>query len=709
MLRRLRSSQNYRTALMSLLATWAVVVMVLAAHTLRTTGFDEIPNAVGTTDEGIVFSNTAERELRDTDNVPAAARLVAAGGILLLLAQLAGRIKRPRALRTPSRSTLSPDAPQLWLIVWGMLLLWIAADASGHWVELPALTPMRPGVQFAFLAAGIALVTLGFGGAHRWPDLRPTALWHSLRRLWARETVVVLGVTGMALLVRVWHLGETYHILIDELNFLTALQGFWANDSTEILVPITRVVAFPKLYVFWEKQFVDLFGRNLATPRLASALIGTLTVPALYLLARTLFDRLTATFAAILLATFPPHMHFSRLALNNVADPLFGTLAFAFLARGLRHNRRLDYALAGACLGLTQYFYEGGRLVFPAVMLGWVGWGWFVWRRRPPWRGLVTLLVVAILVAAPVYYTLLALELPLTSRVNDTTPPPSYWRDLLLSRPGDPVFTDHLLHIRGTFLVYVQQPEGSFFYAGYTPLVLVYLVPALLLGAWTALGRLRVPGMALLLLWICVTSLGNSFLHGNMDAPRYVVAYPALALLCALGLRYPLAMIWPDGIRPRIRRAVVIVLVSAVAALQVSYYFGPHATALNNQLRAVKPYRDGEDALLRAADFPPGTAIHLISVEVFSESYAQGMLHFLNADLTVDTLAPSDLTLTYLWELDRTHDHAFFLEPGDTESVERLSIYFALEPPAYTTYDIALDRQFVLYYAPAPEPDGLLE
>jgi hypothetical protein len=58
--------------------------------------------------------------------------------------------------------------------------------------------------------------------------------------------------------------------------------------------------------------------------------------------------------------------------LNNIADPLFGTLAFAFIGRGLLHGRRTDFAIGGAMLGLTHYFYEGGRLLYMPLALAWI-------------------------------------------------------------------------------------------------------------------------------------------------------------------------------------------------------------------------------------------------------------------------------------------------------------------------------------------------
>lgn len=553
--------------------------------------------------------------------------------------------------------------------------------------------------QFAFLVLGLAAVAWGLGGG-RW----------RAPRLPRGEVIAVAGVTLLALVLRVWALGDAVRLFVDELNFTVAIQGFWQADDVELLAPITHVVAFPRLYTYWQAQVVALAGRDLAGLRLTSAVLGTLTIPALYGLARTLFDRRTALIAALLLAVFPPHIHFSRLALNNVADPLVGTLALACIARGLRSGQRMDFALGGVCLGLTQYFYEGGRLIFPALVVLWLESGALLWRRRPGWQQAGTALLAAVLAAAPVYYVLWARGLPFTARVNDTRLNAEYWRDVLVSSPGDTLFQAHLMHIKETFLVYVNRPESSFFYAGNTPLVLVTLVPALLLGVFAALGRGRAPGMLLPVGWVALTSLGNSFLVANMHAPRYVVAFPALALLCALGVRCTLGLVWPDGARPRARRVLLALLLSTLAALNVAYYFDGHVPLFNRQLRAIKPYPDGEDAIFRALDFPPGTELHLISDPAFNAAYARAMLNFLGrSDLAVETLTPDDVTPSYLAGLDRTDDHAFFVERGDTATLATLRQHVALGPPQYTTNaTIPPDRELVLYYAPRLEPGAII-
>ena len=83
-------------------------------------------------------------------------------------------------------------------------------------------------------------------------------------------------------------------------------------------------------------------------------------------------------------------------------------------------------------------------------------------------------------------------------------------------------------------------------------LVLPYAVPALLLGVVFAAWRWRTPGV-LPLIWLLGTSAGNALLVESAVTARYVAAFPALALLIALGIGEALALLWPRRWQPPAR------------------------------------------------------------------------------------------------------------------------------------------------------------
>ncbi len=551
---------------------------------------------------------------------------------------------------------------------------------------------------------------------------------------------LILPIVVLAFAVRFWELGDAVHHFVDEIHFSTAIAHFWlAPDSNvPLLAPFGSITAFPWLYPYLQAGAVGIFGRDLEGLRAVSAVLGTLTVPAVYLLAKTLFDRKTALLAALLLATFPPHVHFSRLGLNNVADPLFGTLALAFLARGLKSRRRMDFAIGGAALGLTQYFYEGGRFLFIFLPCLWLIGYILVGSRdrfralitpvgtrhgvstppdhqtassaplpamRPkevpvggrgagggdvPIRGIITFLLAAFLVAVPVYYALYALQRPIAARMDIVGVGGSYWLRAVTSGGGQTLDQ----HLFMPFLTYVFMPEQALYYDGDHPMILELFVPVFLLGAAYALWRGRGPGMVLVL-WVLLTSAGNSLMTYAAIYARYVVVFPALALLMALGVRQVVPLILPSRINARFGAALIAGVILAISAIQAVYYFGPHLELYNQRMR---PRADEEDALFRSVPFPPGTRIHLVTRETLDSSYVQGVLGYLADHLSVTIITPDQVTPDYLLGLSRRIDHAFYVEPKDTLTPQTLGQYFSLLPPAYSPFNVPQDKQFALYY-----------
>ncbi len=622
--------------------------------------------------------------------------LLALGGVSLSLSLRLSPVQE--ALPLPTSTALSPARSDWRVAGLGVLTLAILAEANGQVFGLDFLMGLSPKVQLVGLVGGIGLLVWGLGGS-----VRLCALPRALPRQHRREVLLVLAITAAALLFRLWRLGEVVRVLVDELNFIAPIFSYWEGEPVLLLRPFGGMIPFPWIYPYLQAGGIAVLGRGLAGFRVLSVVIGALTIPALYVLARHLFDRKTALVAAVLLVTFPPHYHFSRIGLNNIADPLFGTLAMAGLAAGLRCNRRLYFALGGAMLGLTQYFYEGGRLLFPLLALFWLGIGWLIWRPHPPrlpvrarlpLRALILAALAAVIVAVPIYYTLVGIEWPLAGRLSLAGLNDEYWAQLFTPEG----LQKQSVRLAATLLIYVHRAENSVFYGGETPLVLPVLAPLLLLGVLYVLRRWRQPGPLLLILWVIGTSLGNSLLVDSAASSRYVVIFPALVLFIAVGIRYLLPLLWPVR-GERFRRWVLVGLVALISVVHVTYYFGPHLDVYNRQVR---PNMDIIDAMLRAADFPQETLTFLVS-DNLNEAYAAGMLALLVDDRQVQSISPGEVTVELLADLPAGRPYAFFVEPHDERLPEVLADTFPnLEPPAYTPYtDVPPWAAFTLYYVPA--------
>jgi hypothetical protein len=289
--------------------------------------------------------------------------------------------------------------------------------------------------------------------------------------------------------------------------------------------------------------------------------------------------------------------------------------------------------------------------------------------------------VTGALVAMPVYYAMYGLERPLFQRFDTAGLGGSYWQKLVRSG-GEQSLEAHLTW---PFLMMVGMPERSLFYGGRTPLILGWVTPFFLLGAAYAVWRARHPGFLLLVLWVLAVSAGNMALATSAYAARYVVAFPALVLLIAAGIRYVVAA----------RRTMLIVIAVGLAIIQVNYYFGEHLEAYNHQLRQ-NP--DIQDALFRAAAFPPGTQVCVVTTQFVDEGFYQALKTYLADHVTVCFLTPEDVQAMESAGLPWEGAVAFFVDPYDGESARIVRDVFGLEGPFGSPFDsVPDDKQFYLF------------
>jgi hypothetical protein len=642
-------------------------------------------------------------------------RMLLAGVTLWMSMNLEWKVTRIPALPAPVEGMFPRmrfSQAHVGIVLLGVVALaeLIRINAAPHFNGQHILDPID--TQVGLLVASITLIVAGVGNV-RLPRRLPAIHWPTV--------LLVTGIVALALVVRFWELGERNRFFIDELFFADNVHMLRHSRMVSLLAPYDVVAAEPLLYPYWQSLTVGLFGRNFVGLRAASAIIGSITIGGVYLLGRSLFDRKTAILAALLLATFPPHIHFSRIGLSEIAMTLFGTLALAFLARGVISKRSFDFALGGAMLGMTHYFHEGGKYLYTPLAVIWLLAVWVLYRPRLSRRHLAIAGLTCLLAALPIYTTLLAAQKPLAARmaVNDAGLAGDYWRQLL---QGGDLWRHVVEHVLPPFLIYIQQWDGTLFYGGHTPLVLVFLVPALLLGAFYVLRRWNAPGPLLLILWVLATALGNSLLVESNNAARFVVVFPGIMLLVAIGIRYTLLLLWPDEASPRLpptlRRLndrvrqvspliqpftlLLVIMGISFSIQQVDYYFNQHLDAFNEQTRESWGRRDAEDAVLRSVNFPPGTQIHIIwqsrepNIQV-----TRGMLNFMADGLEVNAIESKYLSPAYLNTLDRRVDHAFYVAHDNTRAVSLLRDIFTLLPPEMSPYGLPPNQQFILYYAPA--------
>lgn len=558
--------------------------------------------------------------------------------------------------------------------------------------------PISQHLQIVMFVALLCLLAFAFAGT-KTSAVSPANLGKLLRIHW-----LLIGILVLAFGLRVWQLHSTVRTPVDELAFMTAVNTFATRSDIPLIAPMGGVFPFSKVFSYLQSQLVFATDRSWSGFRLIGAITGTLNVLALWGLARTLFDRQVALLAAVLFAALPPALHFGRLGLNNIADPLFGTLTLWFLARGLIHGNRRDAVLGGIMLCLTQYFHESGRLLFPPLVIAWLLAAVYLWRAQAHWRNLRAALLAAVIGALPFYVAYFAMGYSLTSRVGAWGFNGEYLQQLL-TMPS--VFVEHLVEKTiPAFTFYVGHPDSSIYFGGYEPLLLVYVAPFFLLGICAALWHWQKPAMLLLLLWVVATSAGNGLLVGAATSIRFLPVFPALALLVAIGLHTTSHLLLPA--RQGLRRAALISLTALLVIGQTVYYFRDHLPILDLQSRFARTLNgalDGIDAMERAAALRPGTHIYILGDPPFNSGIAAEVLYYFTGEkggmlVFERDVAAEPLDNTFFRLLTSTVDNAFFVEPDDWATIERLRAEFpTLEGPVGSPFDMPSGVAYVLYLA----------
>lgn len=384
------------------------------------------------------------------------------------------------------------------------------------------------------------------------------------------ELAALLSLMFVALIVRVMQLDVVPHNFGgDEGEMGMAARAVLRGDLRDPFT--TGWLSHPTLWFFLQALALWIFGDTVFGLRLLTALLGVATIPALYALARLLYGRVIALGAAALLAVYHFHIHFSRLGVNNIVDPLLALVAFTTFRRGYQTRSKLDFALTGVTLGVAQHFYMGARLT-PLVLLAVLLHQLLLDRRRLlslRWH-LALLGVGFVLGFGPLLRFFLLHPNDFNARLSIVGVFQSGWFAEQLAS-GISLWQILAEQLRGAFGAFTFAPDRSAFYDPRMPLLDQGSSVLFILGVAIAISQWRRIESALLLAWLLGTVFfGGVLLIGPPLSPRYITAAPALCLLIALAL---------DRLRaalPLARRyayAINAIVILSLAAWNLNFYF----------------------------------------------------------------------------------------------------------------------------------------
>jgi 4-amino-4-deoxy-L-arabinose transferase-like glycosyltransferase len=533
-------------------------------------------------------------------------------GLALLCFVLAWRLSHPRP---PARDGPQPSRLGAWttanpipagLLALGLFLSFTATVLSQErgWND-----PTSDVVLLWMLGLGATVA------AALWPASwtpRPWQRWKLRLKEMAGETwlevAVVLGLTALAFLLRVAALDRVPYTLGGD----EAWHGLLARSvlSRELRNPfVMGYLSMPTAFYWPLSWSLWLVGDTMVGLRMPAVLVGTATVPILYLFARDLWGQRTALLAATFLATYDYHIHYSRLGANNVWDAMFVVLALWLLDQGLvqwnngaggepvqerppvqpegsprqTRKRHRYIILAGLVMGLSAYFYTGARLL-PLLVAGYLVY--LLALRclprisatagaRPSWH-LVVLLILALLVAAgPMLSYALSHPNDWNARLNQVGIIQSGWLERepeLTGKSTLQILAEQFLRAAGAFHVF---PDRTVWYGADRPLL--GFLPGIfaLLGMGWAIANWKERRYSLVLLWFwAVIITGGMLTESPPSSQRLVIAIPAVALLVAFGVEQLVRLIWRLlDLSSKWRNVTMGMLVVVMALSNLHFYF----------------------------------------------------------------------------------------------------------------------------------------
>lgn len=395
---------------------------------------------------------------------------------------------------------------------------------------------------------------------------------------------LVVGLLVVAAALRLWQLGSVPPGLFrDEAEKGYTAWELWRTGRHGEFAPGGEVrptrllplfveaggVQTSAIYQYLTAPIVGLFGLSVWSTRLVAAWVGTLTVLAVFFLARRIEQGAHAQWwlrrgppqhvaageaaavalaAMAFLAVSPTHVLFSRWAQQGITVPLFcslGVLAVLAVPSAADKHRRALAALAGLLLAVAFYGYSPAQVVVPVILLGlWAEMGGD-WRRlaRTYWPAALLFLLFSV----PIFLYAATAGSARFDRL-------SVFADRPLGEALTLAVSNYARHFDPRFLLLWgdANPRHGLPLAG---LLAWAEAPFFLLGLAT-LATWRRPGARLLLVWLLAAPLAASLTtEGIPHALRSILLFPAVHLVSARGAG--LLWRWTQERSPRVAPAAI--------------------------------------------------------------------------------------------------------------------------------------------------------
>ncbi|KAA3664363.1 MAG: methyltransferase domain-containing protein [Chloroflexi bacterium] len=481
---------------------------------------------------------------------------------LLILGWRTGLFQLPRLpnIQLPAIGRLPR---RRWLVLSSLLLALFAQRAVGN----PGLERPFWGFLLWFMAIGLGVYALA-------SPQDPTEISTSTSNVDFNNWLLPLIFFLVAFGIRVVNLSE-HPFILNGIEASLGLDVVRISNGTLQNPFGTGWLGNPTLSSFLMAIPVKILGPSVFSIRFWSPLIGAITVAIAYVIGKRLYGREVGIVTAVLLTGSHFHLHYSRLGMSNIWDPMLVLLALGITAVAWELTlenetfiKRRQWLWAGAFIGLNAYFFTSSHLlpIILAVLLVWA----ILFDRTGLRRNsshLFAAAALALIVALPqlLYYN----NNPevYMQRANDLGifPNQTDWLNTEAARTGENTNTILANQIWHGLLAFNGELDLSPAYRPLAPLLSFGPALFMVLGLVTAVFRLRDLKYVMLVVWFVVTTLfAGAFLLDVPNSHRLVIATPALSLLAGIALvtygRFALSAL-PKETSTRFRSGLLPVLV----------------------------------------------------------------------------------------------------------------------------------------------------
>ena len=441
---------------------------------------------------------------------------------------------------------------------------------------------------FGAWVAVVASIAVWAASRVNWTALRLATLkeWASSHR-W--ELLAVAGMTAAAAALRVTNL-STIPLPFEQDEAALAHESVHVLEGQITNMFISGLQGHATMQFFAEALYLKVFGINVFAIRLITAVVGVITIPVFYMLLRQMFGRMLALLGTAFLTGYALHVHYSRVGMENIADPFIMVAALYFAWRASREGKTVDFVLTGLVLGLGLYLSPAARVI-PIIVAALFG---YTFLRRPrflrqvlPGTGVMALAYGAAGLPLAVFW--LTHNSFFMDRTNVVGIYQSHWIDLqqAAGRSTLDILWDQAVHAFGGFGWYT---DVSIFYRGPVPLVDHLTLVPFLLGIGYAVYKVFDERYFLLLaIFGAVVVTGGILTVEPPTSQRLLGTIPAVAAFTAIGVKVIADQ--ASRLRPSASPLVAGVAIAALLTVNVNYYFFQYTHAgyssdLNNRVAA---------------------------------------------------------------------------------------------------------------------------